>query len=538
MPRDAAARIIASEVTDSQFQPGSELRGKSARSRGGMTRSEFVRAAAVAGMAATELAWPVRARAAAGPRVVIIGAGLAGLRCADVLWHKHGIRPTVYEWDGRVGGRCETLHGYFAGGQTAEMHAEFISSEHTMMRALVKRFGLKLFDENALPAGLRSTYWFDGKRYTQADLNADWRAWGWKLFHHAVNEAPWPTRSDKHNSPTARAWDAMSVPEWIEAHVPGGLTHPFGKMLIQDVIDEYGGDPDDQSALNAVYLLGYYDSVASGVQPKSHPMLSGTDERYHINGGNDQIVSGLMDGLPDGTVHLHQRLVGIRQRSGGGYRLSLSSDSATHDVTADHVVLALPFATLRDIDLSHLDLPPAKRRAIDTLGMGTNCKVQLQFTHATWESEHYDGTFYADTGAQSGWQAAPDPPGAPPIITEYLGAARGRNLGPAYNLSGYEGEAPRRLVDDTIARIEPIFPGIRKAWNGRSWFKWSYGDPHIKGGYSYYRVGQFTGISGAEGPPVGALHFAGEHTAPNYQGYLEGAVRSGRRCAAEIASTL
>ena len=233
-----------------------------------------------------------------------------------------------------------------------------------MMRSLVTRFGLTLSNEDKVDAGALSTYWFDGARYTQADLNADWRDWGWKLFHHAAHEAPWPTRSDKHNSATASAWDAMSVSEWIEAHVPGGLSHPFGKLLIQDVIDEYGGDPDDQSALNAVYLLGYYDSVASGVQPKGHPMLSGTDEKYHILGGNDQIVSGLMNGLPDGMVQLQQRLVGIRPRSGGGFRLTLETDAATHDVTADHVVLALPFATLREIDLSHL-APAADQAACD-----------------------------------------------------------------------------------------------------------------------------------------------------------------------------
>ena len=63
-----------------------------------MTRGELLRAAAVAGLAASELAWPVRVRAATAPKVVIIGAGLAGLRCADVLWHRHGIAPTVYEW--------------------------------------------------------------------------------------------------------------------------------------------------------------------------------------------------------------------------------------------------------------------------------------------------------------------------------------------------------------------------------------------------------------------------------------------------------
>ena len=124
--------------------------------------------------------------------------------------------------DSRVGGRCETLRGYFAGGQNAELHAEFISSEHAMMRSLVTRFGLTLSNEDKVDAGDLSTYWFNGVRYTQTDLNADWRDWGWKLFRHAGHEAPWPTRSDKHNSATAQAWDAMSVSEWVEAHVPGG----------------------------------------------------------------------------------------------------------------------------------------------------------------------------------------------------------------------------------------------------------------------------------------------------------------------------
>lgn len=59
-------------------------------------------------------------------------------------------------------------------------------------------------------------------------------------------------------------------------------------------------------------------------------------------------------------------------------------------------------------------------------------------------------------------------------------------------------------------------------------------DPFLKGAYSYYRVGQYTEFSGVERLPAGNLHFGGEHTCVEYQGYMEGAVRSGERAATEI----
>jgi monoamine oxidase len=502
-----------------------------------LTRAALLRRG---GVAAVALGSVPALRAVAGrghsrPRVVVVGAGLAGLRCAHVLWRRHGIPVAVHEWDSRAGGRCETLRGFFHGGQTVDQHGEFISSEHTAMRALARHFDLRLQDVNRVPPGTDDTYWFGGSRYTRAQLDADWRAFGRRLFRDAVARAPWPTRHGRHVSQAAREWDHQSVPEWIERHVPGGLRQPFGKLLIQDVIDEYGGDPADQSALNLVYLLGYDDSTESGYQPHGGPALSGTDERFHIIGGNDQVVSGMLDELPSGTVTLDSRLVALRRRPSGGWVCSFESGASTRDVSTDHVVLALPFATLRHVDLDRAGLPALKLRAIRTLGMGTNSKVQLQFARPVWVGEGFDGTFYTDTGGQSGWQAPSDPPGAPGVMVDFLGAQEGRGLGARYGLTADEGPAPAALVADTLRRLEPVYPGIGRAWNGLAYVNWSPGDEHIGGSYSYYRVGQYTGISGVEPGRVGSLHFAGEHTSLEFQGYMEGAVRSGERVAGEIA---
>ena len=469
------------------------------------------------------------------PEIVIVGAGLAGLRCADALWHGHGLRSRVYEWNTHAGGRCHTLRGFFAGGVAAEQCGEFVSSEHTDVRALVRRFGLHLETSDPSPSRTRSTYRFNGGLYTEAQLNADWREWGRAVFRDAVRRAPWPTRFNRHVSETARRWDHLSVPEWVEEHVPGGLGSRFGQLVIQDVIDEFGGDPADQSALNAVYVLGYDDSSESGFQPYDAPMLSGTDEAYHIHGGNDQLVTGLEAGLPSGTIEYGHRLIGLR-RHGGRTTCVFEHGGSTRQVHADHVVLALPFATLRHVDLAGANLSARKLRAIRELGMGSNCKVQLQMHDTMWYGLGRNGTFYTGNGLQSGWPAAGVQPGKPPVMVDYPSAWEGRTLGMRYGLTSDHGPAPHRLATDTLAKLEQLFPGISSHWNGLAWVHWTPGDEHIGGSYAYYRVGQYTGISGVEPLPEGNIHFAGEHTSLGFQGYMEGAVRTGARAAREVSA--
>ena len=59
-----------------------------------------------------------------------------------------------------------------------------------------------------------------------------------------------------------------------------------------------------------------------------------------------------------------------------------------------------------------------------------------------------------------------------------------------------------------------------------------------RGSYAAFLPGQYTRYYGYVGKPEGAIHFAGEHTATTNQGYLEGAVESGERCAREILRSL
>ena len=469
--------------------------------------------------------------------VVIVGSGIAGLGCAYRLWLRHGIASRVYEYDTVPGGRIRTLRGYFDDGQHVEDHAEFINPEHTATLRLASSFGLTLDNTDRYPPDTNprdQVYRFGGQTWSQAGVNQDWHDWGWKLFHDAAFvTAPWPQLYD-HSNPGGRQFDQMSVTEWIEGYVPGGTRSDFGALCISAVLDEFGGPPDEQSALNLVYLLGQDDSRGDDVQPRGTPQLAGADEKWHIHGGNDQLISGLIERLPAGTVSLGEQLVAVRP-SGNGFVCTFDHGGATHDVSGDHVVLALPFTTLRMVDLSAVDISPLHRQAIEEEPLGSNAKFFVQCGTRVWNRpDDATGESYCGGVVQGSWDTTTYQPGDAGILAALPGGTVGEDWGSRYGLSSYVGAPPPTMLEDYLDQFNQLFPGVKAAYNGKSYFVWSSGDPHILGAYSYLKVGQYTGFNGIQGEREGNLHFAGEQTSVNFQGYIEGGLRSGYRCAGEV----
>ncbi len=541
-PSGAAERIRrAQAVSHTARQTGCDLdeaRDVLARR---LSRRGFLATAgagAIAGLAVAPDRLAANARDRGSPRVVIVGAGMAGLGCAYRLWARYGIKAQIHEFNSVPGGRIKTLRGYFGDGQIVEEHAEFINPEHTATLALAKRFGLHLDNTDKYRPGThpgRETMRFHGRRWSQAALDREWHDWGWKLFHHAANvTAPWP---QLHNSSNVggRRFDHMSVTEWVDAYIPGGVASDFGALCIAATLDEYGGPPDEMSALNLVFLLGLDASTASGNQPHGEPQLAGADEKWHIHGGNDQLISGLLARLPAGVLHLGERLVAVRARS-GGYICSFSCGGTTRDVMADHVVLAIPFTLLRSVDLSEVPISRLHAKAIREEPLGSNSKFFLQFSSRVWNAEGVTGNCFDDGVVQGGWEATSYQPGKAGILAALPGGDDALRWGRRYGLAGYSGKPPDTMVDTYLRGFDQLFPRVSRAFNGRSYFVWSPGDPHILGAYSYLAVGQYTAFNGIQGVRQGNLHFAGEQTSLDFQGYLEGALRSGYRCAAEVGA--
>jgi monoamine oxidase len=467
-----------------------------------------------------------RAAAQDQPRIVIVGGGGAGVRCAHALWD-HGIRSTVYEAADRIGGRMWTLRGFFADDQIGEHGGGFVSSEHTHLRALVSRFGLQLEDvDGGAQRGYPDTFFFDGARYSRADLLADWAA-AYPAFQDAARRAPWPQKWDHHTAAGA-ALDQVPVTDWVERNIPGGTESRFGKLMLTNVLSEYGGPLEQTSALNLIYLLS--DA------PRDDPFpLDGTDERWHVVGGNDLVVSHMVDELPGATIETGVHLLAACDApTGRATKLTFERGQHTFDVTADLVVFALPFRVLRTLEVSGLTLSDRKRRAINTMGMGTNLKLHVQVAGSPWRANGRSGSSYsAPDRFEEAWDETVGQPGSHSISLGYLGGPAG------VPRTGVDhGAAPAADVQRFLAQMEPLFPGMTAAYRGRAYRDaWAL-DPWHHGAYSFYRLGQFTGFGGYEGVTEGTRFFCGEHTSFAFQGYMEGAIRSGEHVADRIRDRL
>jgi monoamine oxidase len=487
---------------------------------GRTSRRAFLRDAGALGAAASVFGIAAgRARAAApAGRVVVVGAGLAGLTAAYRL-KQAGIAAEVHEASTRVGGRCWTLRGFFADGQIVERGGELIDQGHTNIRLLSKELGLTL--DNLLAAeqnGTEQTNWFDGARYSYEEATADLKA-SWQKIHKDVSAASYPTTFEL-STPRGRELDRMSIVDWIEETFEGGIDSRIGQLLDVAYNIEYGAESDEQSSLNLLYLLAY--SGQGNLR-----IFGPSNEKYHVRGGNDRIVTGLVERL-DGQLVTNAALAAIERTPAGAYLLSFAGRQSP--VTADRVVLAIPFSVMRaTVDFSNAGFSPLKQKAIAELGMGTNAKLNVQFARRHWATLGCNGDSYADTGYQATWEVSRAQAGTPGILVDYTGGDVAR---------AQSGGGAATLAAQFLAQLEPVLPGTTAEWNGLATFDDWLTNPWTLGSYSFWRVGQYTSIAGVEGERSANCHFAGEHTSIDFQGYLNGAVESGERVAAEVFADL
>ena len=489
----------------------------------GPTRRELLARAGAVGAAASlgSLArWLPEANAATAPRVVVVGAGLAGLTCAYRL-KQAGYSAQVHEASDRVGGRCWTIRGAFADGQIAEHGGELIDQGHTEIRQLANELGLTL--DNLLaaePNGTEDLYRFDGQPYSFDEATRDLKAI-WQQIHSDVSAASYPTLYTL-STQRGRELDMLSIADYIDLYVPGGRASKLGQLLDVAYNIEYGAETTQQSSLNLLYLLAYSGQGQLRI-------FGPSNEKYHVVGGNDQIPLRLAQ-LLSGQITLRSALVAIKRNTDGSYTLTFDQSGRTKQISADKVVLALPFSILRSsVDYEQAGFGAVKRRAIAQLGMGTNSKLHVQFRDRHWYGLGNNGNTFADTGYQNTWEVTRAQPGGSGILVDYTGGAIGASFG-----SG----TPTTRAQQFLAQLEPLLPGITAKFNGRATVDFWLAYPWTKGSYSYWKVGQYTSFAGAEREQSFDCHFAGEHTSIDFQGYLNGAVETGERAAAEILDDL
>jgi monoamine oxidase len=507
----------------------------------GLTRRNLLKLGAAAGGGALVLGatGPATATAAprrsGSPRVVVVGAGIAGLTAALGL-QDAGIPATVYEATERAGGRMFSERDYWDDRQTSEYGGELIDSDHQAILALCARFRLPLVDvEKAKPAGSRDVLHFDGGYYPSAQLARDFAPVYQALRADVAAAGDSPTWDS--SNPAGVALSRMSVAEWIDTRVPGGRRSLLGRFIDDAYVVEYGAESGDQTAVNVVYQL-------SGQSTPEDPSIWGfSDERFRIRGGNQTLPEAVAAALPPGSVRHGWELLAVARNSDGTQTLTFEVDGSCRTVRADHTILAIPLGVLQRIDLGSAGFDRRMRGSIAALRMGHCTKLNLQLKSRVylgsgpWPGPS-NGRIFSDAGFQQCWDATWGQPGRKGILIQYGGGDGARRFQPPEPFLTSRSPYVRSAAEQVLDTIDPVIPGVRREWIGKATLSAWHLNPHAYGAYSCYPVDYCHRYAGYEAQQQGNIHLAGEHTSTDSQGFMNGGVSSGQRAAAEVINDL
>jgi monoamine oxidase len=269
-------------------------------------------------------------------------------------------------------------------------------------------------------------------------------------------------------------------------------------------------DPEELS------LLALVDQFASMEE------ASPTWNMYRIEGGNDRLPAALAAPL-GARLRLRTELVAISHR-GKKVRASLKESRDVAPFTCDYLVVTLPATLLRRVPITPA-LPAHQHEAIARLKYGRATKTLLQFSSRFWRRPGRPRAFGSPLPFGALWEANEEQRGRPGILTLLAGGSASEQTRAIVAKSGIG-----RLADDLDWLGPPraeLLASQQVVWESDVW---------ARGGYAYFDPGFDPALRPWLARPSDRLFFAGEHTSIRWQGYMNGAVESGRRAAAEVAA--
>ena len=476
-----------------------------------------------------------------GPGVLVVGGGLAGLTAAHFL-KQAGVRAEIYEASMRIGGRMFTDRDTLANGQLVELGGELVDSDHVVIQGLMHSHGLELDDLIEATAGLKQdTFFFSSDGVGAASVEISEATIVTAFMPVAVKMQAAVMRAEGMDAASVAEFDRidnMSIPEWLQAPDPMGASLApstlIRRILELAYLEEFGLEVAEQSAWNLITLIDFET-------PDPFRVFGDSDERYHTHAGNDALPKRMAVQLED-RIHFDHALTKV-VKTAGGYDLTFATAGGPHVVSAAHVIYALPFTKLREVDVAEAEISAEKRQIINELGYGTNAKLMLQFSTRHWEAAPIssgggvitdvgdmprDGSALG-SGLQTVWATSRGQDEAEGILTNFVGGDRGVMIG--------EG-TPESQAQIVLPWIDKVFPGTAAKYvpNSAIRMHWpSY--PFTKGSYASYKKGQWA-FFGKEGVREGNQHFCGEHCSEDFQGYMEGAAETGAMVAGELLDDL
>jgi monoamine oxidase len=456
-----------------------------------------------AALAAPAVRWvqPVRRR------VVIIGAGLAGLAAAHEL-DGAGFDVTILEARTRPGGRVYTMREPFSDGLYAEAGAARIQDSHQFTLRYAKQFNLTL--DLFFPTQGANVSRVAGRRILGpprlpvdlAQVPLPFSDEEKKLGHLGCLSKYLFAHLGDVGDPTAADWPSrdlsrfeMTIPQFCEKQ---GASPAFISLIALG---------HDLGGMSALHLLR---DTAVGAPTK---------QWFKIRGGNDLLPKAMAAPFAD-RIRYGAAVVRLEQDA-SGVRATYLQDGSPVVVAGDYLICAIPPTVLRRVEIAPA-LSAAKRTAVQTLEGLPMARVFLQSARRFWLARGESGWGNSDDPIDV-WDYSRDQPGTRGILGAYTSGRM------AQTISLQEPAERGRYV---LGMMERIHPGIREHYEGSASYSWV-NDPWALGAAADFKAGQMSAFYGPMRVPEGRIHFAGEHTSP-WGGWMNGGLESGHRAAAEI----
>lgn len=516
----------------------------------------------------------LRSTGARPQKVIVVGAGLAGLSAAHML-RKDGHEVTILEARDRPGGRVLTLRDNFSPGLHADCGAAYIPGGHTYTVGFAQQFGLEL---DLIPPGPTVPVDFlDGQLIS--DTISPTATWPITLAPNEQGKTPldWdrayagpPVGQILGVDPRGSDWpgpvDDIDAVTFAELLAKNGASPGAIKVLRLGYPDLWGDGIDTTSALLVLRDMAWMVAImlantppatqpatgrpapAPQPAPALHPALRHYHARqaalhaqgsapkpnaaidpmslYRVRGGNDHLPRAFADSLGH-AIRYNTPVQAIAQTE-SGVRIT-TADGQTYE--GDRAIVAASYSCVRAMRFTPA-LPDAKAQVVNGLRYTSVARVFLEFRERVWVKAGLNGTASTDLPASANerlpglWiedatQTQHTPNG---ILDCYFVGEWARRV-------GRMSESDR--VKFALTQAERVFPGATAQFSGNAMSKFWDEDPWANGDYCWFAPGEMKAFTPQLATAVGRIHFAGCHTSA-LPGWMQGALESGLRAADEV----